>query len=67
MAGTPGWYTKLSQSGAVDATHARNDSWQLSRLPSRRASDEAGIVHIPTISPFFRMSLLAPYSQRFEQ
>jgi hypothetical protein len=22
MAGTPGWYTKLSQSGAVDATQA---------------------------------------------
>ena len=67
MGGSPGWYTKLSQSGAVDATHARSDSWQLSQLPSRRASDGAGIVHIPTTGPLFRVSLLAPYSQSFEQ
>lgn len=67
MAGTPGWYTKLSQSGAVDARHDGNDSWQLSRLPSHRTSDGAGIVHIPTIGPLFRVSLLVPNSQRFEQ
>ena len=63
--GKPGWHTKLSERGVVDAMHDSNGSWQSSRLPSRRASHGAGIVHIPTSSRLFGLSLLVPYSRSF--
>jgi hypothetical protein len=56
---------KLSRSGAIGVMHPSNDSWELSRLPSRRASEGAGSVHIPEPGILLSESLLVPYSRSF--